>query len=172
MRDLRKSKPLYFLQFHDLNLLHSLNRGNPRDGAVQLGGGMDAEVDGAAHYFVLCPRVEASHRNAAAFDNAVDNVLQEMISVNGGDLDSDRIDYPGIRLEILYGNYGMPPFRGGSDGIRAVSVVDGNVAVSVLETDQFSAFRKRMAMRAEDVRLPDLLLEIACNMLFRLVCHD
>ena len=108
--------------------------------------GMDAKLDGAVHNEVHGHRMQALDRESKLVGDAVDDVAQKMIAVDGFHMDGDRVENVYLFLE-LHGYDAVSKLRCHSNGIGAVTLMNTDAAVCLLESDNFFA-RDRLAMFA------------------------
>ena len=107
---------------------------------------MDREINATADNVISSLGAETAHGELVIINNAGYYLLKQMEPVYAGYLNAYRIENVGRCLEIIDSNNGVTLLGCGTDGIRTVAAVDGDIAVRVFESDNFAA-RHRVAMR-------------------------
>ena len=107
---------------------------------------MDAKLYGTVHDEVHGHSMQVLDGEPKLVGNAVDDVAQQMIAVDGLHMDGDRVEDVFLFLE-LYVYDAVAKLRCHSDGIGAVTLMDTDTAVCFLESDDFLT-GDRLAMLA------------------------
>ena len=107
---------------------------------------MDAKLDGTVHDEVHGHCMQVFDGESKLVSDAVDDVAQQMIAVDGLHMDGDRVKDVFLFFE-LYGYDAVAKLRCHSDGIGTVTLMDTDAAVCFLESDDFLT-GDRLAMLA------------------------
>ena len=109
---------------------------------------MDLKVYRTYSYMIYGLGTETDHRKVELLSNAVHQVAQKMIAVDGTDADSYRIQTCALIFEINCDD-GVSMLRSKADRCLAVSLMHLDGTVGILESDHFISW-KGMAVRTSD----------------------
>jgi hypothetical protein len=128
-----------------LHFIDTVDGGDAVHGGLKFVHRMDFEVDGTYADMVNCLGPEADHRALELLRNAVHEVAEKMVSVDGADTDADRIETCAFFFKID-GDDGISMLGCESYGSLAIPFMDLYGAVGILESDDLVSW-KRMAAR-------------------------
>lgn len=107
---------------------------------------MDGKLDGTVHDEIFCRCMQTLDGETQLVGDTVDDVTEQMVSVDGFYMNGYRIENVLLFLEINVDD-AVAILRSQADGIRAVALVNRNIAICLLESDDFFA-RNRAAVLA------------------------